>query len=122
MNVIFSTSPMAIVFLLMQTRAIQPQPISLWDLITFTGWLMTAISVTITIFQFRRTKKLTQRSKEELLGFLERANYVNFELESINAATKGSCDASTLRHLTSSNQAGSDLYRNLVNHYLSLEE
>lgn len=116
------TSPIANCIMLMQARSSQPQPLTLSDLITFSGWTMTAISVTITFFQFRRTKKLTQRSKEELLGFLERANYVNFELESINEISKGSSDTSTLRHLTSSDQAGSDLYRNLVNHYLSLEE
>ena len=103
-----------------QARPPQSDPVMLWDIITFSGWLMTAISVTIAYVQFRRTKKLTQRSKEELLGFIERTNYVNFALELINEDTKNRSDTKTL--LTSSDQAGSDLYRNLVNYYLSLEE
>jgi hypothetical protein len=99
----------------------QPQPQTIPDFFTFSAWIMTAISVTITLFQIRRTKKMTQRSKEELLGFIERTNYVNFELELINEITKKRSDPTILRHLTSSHQAGSDLYRNLVNYYLSLE-
>jgi len=102
----------------------QPQTLSdpITFSITFSGWLMTAISATIAIFQYRRTKKITQRSKEELLGFIGQSNYISSKLELIDEITKNFSDTTLLRHLTSSQQAGIDLYKTLVNYYLSLEE
>src|ERR1044071_1594661 len=92
------------------------------DLLNVSGWMMTALGLTVAYFQYLRTRRIKKRSKEEMLGFIDRANYVSFEHELIDELSRKISDPVMVRYLCASHQSGCDLYRNLVNYYLSLEE
>lgn len=99
------------------------------DIITYSGWLMTAVSLTAAYFQSKNTKKISERTKriserrkQGLIGIIKQLSSVTVELDLIEKSTKKFSDAIILRHLTSAHQAGRDLYQNLVTYYLSLED
>lgn len=81
------------------------------DAITVSGWVMTALSLALAVVQTYRVKRLAKRNKEQLEMFIEDADYVSFEHD----------DPMLFRFLVSSHQRGCDLYRSLVDFYLSSE-
>jgi hypothetical protein len=64
---------------------------------------------------------LAKRNREQLEMFIEDANYVSFEHEIIDEVAAKLSDTMILRFLVSSHQRGCDLYRSLVDFYLSSE-
>jgi hypothetical protein len=91
------------------------------DAIAISGWIMTAIGLAIAAVQTYRVKRLAKRNREQLEMFIEDADYVSFEHEIIDEIAKKLDDQMILRFLVSSHQRGCDLYRSLVDFYLSQE-
>jgi hypothetical protein len=91
------------------------------DAIAISGWAMTAVGLAISAIQTYRVKKLEKRNREQLEMFIEDADYVSFEHEIIDEIARKLDDQMILRFLVSSHQRGCDLYRSLVDFYLSSE-
>lgn len=94
------------------------------QLISISGWVMTAIGLLIAVVQTARVrvKNLEKRNREQLEMFIEDANYVSFEHEIIDKIADDLDDKMVLRYLVSSHQRGCDLYRSMVDYYLSSEK
>ena len=92
------------------------------DLITYSGWFLTAVGLAIAGFQYYRTKRLTHRNQELVTIFIEDANYASFEHELIDIMATKLNDPMLVRFLVSCHQRGCDLYRVLVDYYLSNEK
>lgn len=91
------------------------------DVIAISGWVMTAIGLAIAAVQTYRVKKLAKRNREQLEMFIEDADYISFEHEIIDEIAQKLSDPMIFRMLVSSHQRGCDLYRSLVDFYLSSE-
>jgi hypothetical protein len=91
------------------------------DAIAISGWAMTAVGLAISAIQTYRVKKLEKRNREQIEMFIEDADYVSFEHEIIDEIARELDDQMILRFLVSSHQRGCDLYRSLVDFYLSSE-
>lgn len=89
--------------------------------LAISGWVMTALGLVAAAIQTYRVKKLAKRNREQLEMFIEDANYVSFEHEIIDEIATKLADGMILRFLVSSHQRGCDLYRHLVDFYLSSE-
>jgi hypothetical protein len=83
---------------------------------------MTAIGLIATAIQTFRVRSLEKRNKEQFEIFIEDANYVSFEHEMIDEISEKIKDPVITRFLSSSHQRGCDLYRNLVDFYLSSQK
>lgn len=83
---------------------------------------MTAIGLLIAVIQTLRVKSLAKRNREQLEMFIEDADYVSFEHEIIDEIAQKLDDPMILRFLVASHQRGCDLYRSLVDFYLSSEK
>jgi hypothetical protein len=92
------------------------------DIVSYSGWIFTVVGVLFAVYQYRKMKKLVQRDQEQLSIFIEDANYVSFEHELIDEIALKINDPMLTRFLVSCHQRGSDLYRALVDFYLSKEE
>lgn len=91
------------------------------DAIAISGWAMTAIGLAVAAVQTYRVKNLAKRHREQLEMFIEDADYVSFAHEIIDEIARKLDDKMILRFLVSSHQRGCDLYRSLVDFYLSAE-
>ena len=80
---------------------------------------MTAASLAVAAVQSYRVKTLAKRNQEQLEMFIEDAKYVSFEHEIIDEIAEKLDDPIIIRYLVSSHQRGCDLYRSLVDFYLS---
>ena len=91
------------------------------DVLNATSWAMTAISLGVAVVQTYRTKRLEKRNREQLTLFIEDADYVSFEHELLDELAPKIADPMLQRYLVSLHQRGCDLYRGLVDYYLSVE-
>ncbi len=91
------------------------------DAFAISGWVMSALGLAVAAVQTYRVKKLARRNREQLQIFIEDVNYISFEHEIIDKIAPKLDDPMILRFLVSSHQRGCDLYRNLVDFYLSGE-
>ncbi|NKC12458.1 MAG: hypothetical protein GKR94_09710 [Gammaproteobacteria bacterium] len=89
--------------------------------IAISGWVMTALGLVSAAIQTYRVEKLEKRNREQLEMFIEDADYVSFEHEIIDEIARKLDDPMILRFLVASHQRGCDLYRSLVDFYLSSE-
>jgi hypothetical protein len=89
------------------------------DVLAVSGWVMTAASLGVAAVQTYRNHRLAHRNRDQMTLFIEDANYVSFEHELIDEMAKQVNDPMLLRFLVSSHQRGCDLYRGLVDYYLS---
>jgi hypothetical protein len=92
------------------------------DWIAISGWFMTAVGLGIAGVQTYRTKRLQKRNREQLTMFIEDANYVSFEHELLDVLAEKFDDPMLMRYVVSVHQRGCDLYRGLVDYYLSFEK
>jgi hypothetical protein len=89
------------------------------DFLSVSGWIMTALGLAVAAVQSYRVKALASRNREQMEMFIEDANYASFEHEIIDEIGQKIQDQLIFRFLVSSHQRGCDLYRNLVDYYLS---
>jgi hypothetical protein len=89
------------------------------DFFSISGWVVSVLSLAVAVVQTYRVKSLARRNKEQMEMFIEDANYVSFEHELIDLIGQKIDDQQVFRYLLSSHQRGCDLYRNLVDYYLS---
>lgn len=92
------------------------------DVLNTAGILMTAAGFTLTLIQTYRLKRMAKRNQERLELFIEAANYISFEHEIIDEIAKKLDNHIIHRFLVASHQRGCDLYRDLVDYYLSSEQ
>jgi hypothetical protein len=85
------------------------------------GWLMTGVSLILAGVQTYRTRRLQRRNREQLTLFIEDADYVSFEHELLDVLAPKIDDPMLNRYLVALHQRGCDMYRGLVDYYLSLE-
>jgi hypothetical protein len=91
------------------------------DWINVSSCTMTAVSLLIAAVQTYRTNRLKRRYREQLTTFITDADYVSFEHELLDELAPKIDDAMLQRYLVSLHQRGCDLYRGLVDYYLSQE-
>jgi hypothetical protein len=90
------------------------------DFWTLSGWLFGAVGVVIAFLQIRKTKRINERNLEQMMVFLDRANYVAFEHELVDEVSRRlDGDHVLIRNVASWHQAGCDLYIMMVDYYLS---
>lgn len=83
--------------------------------------IIATLSLMFGVFQFFRARSIKKRNREQLLVFLDRANYVIYDHRIIDDQLKRSDDPTLHRWLWLTHQAACDLYMNLVDFYLSQE-
>jgi hypothetical protein len=86
------------------------------------GWRMTVVSLVVAGVQTYGTKRLDKRNREQLTLFIGDANYVSFGHELLDELAPKINDPMLQRYLVSLHQRACDLYRGLVDYYLSLEK
>ena len=77
---------------------------------------------TFGVLQRLRAKRIEERNREQMLVFIDRADYVSLEHELVDEIAKSVDDRLLMRYMVSSHQAGCDLYMSLVDYYLSLQD
>ncbi len=93
------------------------------DFWTLSGWLVGVVGLVIAVVQIRKTKQITERNLEQMMVFLDRANYVAFEHELVDeVSSRLGGDHVLIRNIASWHQAGCDLYIMMVDYYLSQRE
>jgi hypothetical protein len=70
----------------------------------------------------RRSKTIIRNQRHQFITMLERANYVGFEHELLDALAEKIDDKTGLRYLISNIQAAVDLYLMMVSYFLQNEE
>jgi hypothetical protein len=91
------------------------------DILAASGWMMTAVGLAVAAVQTYRVKSLARRNREQLEMFITDADYVSFEHEMLDELAPKLNDPMMHRFLVSSHQRGCDLYRGLVDYYLSTQ-
>lgn len=92
------------------------------DYWTLSGWIVGVLGLFVALVQYRKTKRITDRNREQMMIFLDRANFVSFEHELLDEVTSRlDGDHLLIRHLSTWHQAGCDLYIMMVDYYLSQE-
>ena len=93
------------------------------SLATFTAAVLSIFGTsTFGVLQWLRAKRIEERNKEQMLVFIDRADYVSLEHELVDEIAKSVDDRLLMRYMVSSHQAGCDLYMSLVDYYLSLQD
>jgi len=77
---------------------------------------------TFGVLERLRAKRIEERNREQMLVFIDRADYVSLEHELVDEIAKSVDDRLLMRYMVSSHQAGCDLYMSLVDYYLSLQD
>lgn len=84
--------------------------------------VVAVISVYFAIRQTNKVKRIDNRNKEQLLLFLDRINYLGFEHEYVDKVIVQLDNKVDVRYLSSWHQSGCELYMEMVEYYLSLQD
>lgn len=90
--------------------------------IAIASLLVAVVSGFIAFRQTLKVKRIDNRNKEQLLLFLDRIRYLGFEHEYVDKIAEQLDNMVDVRYLSSWHQSGCELYMEMVEYYLSLQD